>query len=231
MRILQAPRQARFVGALLLVALFAGCAHRSHGLRDRHPHAPRDIESYISRLESPERVSALQVDRVIEALRLDPAAVVADVGSGPGVFSIPLGRALPAGLVYAVDVEPRQLDALRIRVAGASLANVVPVLAGFDAPFLPAGRIDLVLVVDTYHHIEERADYFERLRRVFRSGGRLAIVEWKDGELSMGPPPSHKVASSVRASELRSAGFELFETHEFLELHDFEVWRSPGGSP
>lgn len=206
----------------VLVGLTSGCAH---GLRDRHPHAPRDIESYISRLESPERLAALQVDRVIQTLKIDPAAVVADIGSGPGVFSVPLGRALASGLVYAVDVEPKQLDALRVRAAQASLTNVVPVLGGFDDPFLPVGRIDLVLVVDTYHHIEGRTEYFARLRRVLREGGRLAIVEWKAGELPMGPPPAHKLAEGVRSAELRAAGFEPVESFDFLELHDFEIWQ------
>jgi len=222
-------RNANSVSAalLVLVALVSACAN---GLRDRHPHAPRDIETYISRLESPERVSALQVDRVIQTLKLDPSDVVADIGSGPGVFSVPLGRVLESGLVYAVDVEPKQLDALRGRATQASLANVVPVLGGFDDPFLPVGRIDLALVVDTYHHIQGRTEYFARLRGAFREDGRLAIVEWKAGELPMGPPPAHKLAEGVRPSELRAAGFQLVETFDFLELHDFEIWR-PAANP
>ena len=219
---------------LAVLALVTACAHGPHGrdghaLRDRHPHAPRDIATYIGRLESPERLAALQVDRVIQTLGLDPGAVVADIGSGPGVFSVPLGRALSSGLVYAVDVEPQQLDALRERVTRASLANVVPVLGGFDDPFLPAGRIDVVLVVDTYHHIQDRTAYFARLQRALREGGRLAIVEWKAGELRMGPPPAHKLAEGVRGAELRKAGFELGESHDFLELHDFEIWRPAAG--
>ena len=201
-----------------------GCSH-GHGLRDRHPHAPRDIETYISRLESPERTAALQVERVVETLGLESSDTVADIGSGPGVFSVPLGEKLSSGLVYAVDVEPKQLDALRRRVAEAKLTNVVPVLGGFEDPFLPANGVDLVLVVDTYHHIENRKPYFERLKRVLRGGGRLAIVEWKPGELRMGPPPNHKLAEGERESELRAAGFERMQSFDFLELHDFEVWK------
>ena len=208
-----------------LVSLTAMACGHGHGLRDRHPHAPRDIETYISRLESPERTAALQVERVIETLGLRSSDTVADIGSGPGVFSLPLGEKLSSGLVYAVDVEPKQLDALRTRLADAKLTNVVPVLGGFEDPFLPANGVDLVLVVDTYHHIENRKPYFGRLKRVLRDGGRLAIVEWKPGPLRMGPPPDHKLAEGEREAELRAAGFERVESFDFLELHDFEVWQ------
>ena len=216
-------KTAALVAGLVSLTVMA-CGH-GHGLRDRHPHAPRDIETYISRLESPERTAALQVERVVETLGLRSSDTVADIGSGPGVFSVPLGEKLSSGLVYAVDVEPKQLDALRTRLADAKLTNVVPVLGGFEDPFLPANGVNLVLVVDTYHHIENRKPYFGRLKRVLRDGGRLAIVEWKPGPLRMGPPPDHKLAEGEREAELRAAGFERVESFDFLELHDFEVWQ------
>jgi SAM-dependent methyltransferase len=204
--------------AMSLVSLLALACSHGHGLRDRHPHAPRDIETYIARLESPERLALLQVDRVLGTLGLSKTDTVADIGSGPGIFAIPLGRRLSSGLIYAVDVEPKQLDALRMRVAAAGLTNVVPVLGGFEDPFLPANRLDLVLVVDTYHHIEDRARYFERLRRVFRDGGRLAIVEWASGPPGMGPPPEYRLAEGQLEAELRAAGYERVASFGFLEL-------------
>lgn len=62
-------------------------------------------------------------------------------------------------------------------------------------------------------------------RRWTRDGRRLATIEWKLGPLPMGPPPEHKLAEGEREAELRAAGFELAEEFNFLELHDFEVWR------
>lgn len=207
----------------ILLGILA-CGHGGHG--------PGDIETYISKLESPQRVEVLQVSRVLEELKLPTSITVADIGSGPGVFSIPLAHALPGGLVYAVDVEPKQLDALRARASAANLANLVPVLASFDDPFLPDGRIDLVLIVDTYHHIDGRVGYFRRLQRSMAPGARLAIVEWKPGDIGMGPPPAHKLAPGMRETELREAGFERSQRFDFHMLHDFEVWEvtRSGGS-
>jgi ubiquinone/menaquinone biosynthesis C-methylase UbiE len=173
---------------------------------------------------SEERIAELKPDEVIAALSLPENSIVADLGSGPGVFTIPLARRLSKGVVYAVDVEPQQLDALRARVMEADLHNVVPVLASYSTPHLPPARLDLILVVDTYHHIEDRINYFRRLRGVLRPGGRLAILEWKSGDIPSGPPPERKLPAGVRDAELEAAGFSLlsrFDTHEY---HDFELW-------
>jgi len=201
--------------------------HAGHGpdaVRDQHPHAPRDLETYIERLASPERQEELAVDRVIGELGLAPDAIVADLGCGPGVFSIPLGQAVSEGIVYAVDIEPVQLDALRLRVAEADVTNVVPVLAALHDPFLPAGRVDLVIVVDTYHHMSDRIAYFRTVREALRPGGRLAIVEWKEGDLGIGPPADAKVSTKTRAAELAAAGFVEGKQFAFHRLHDFEIW-------
>ena len=106
---------------------------------------------------------------MVKALRLRPGQVACDVGAGPGYFTLRLARAVgPAGRVYAVDVEPKILDALREKLAGSGLRNVTPVLALADDPLLPAAACDVVLIVDTYHHFPERVAYLGRLARALR---------------------------------------------------------------
>ena len=131
---------------------------------NRDPHGPPDVQSLIESLMRDDRVAELKPGRVITALMLPEDAIVADLGSGPGVFTMPLARELRRGVVYAVDVEPQQLDALRQRLIEEDLHNVVPVLASFSTPHLPPDYLDLILLVDTYHHIEDRIEYFKRLR-------------------------------------------------------------------
>jgi SAM-dependent methyltransferase len=194
---------------------------------NRDPHGPRNVENYISALLDEGRVEGLEAVAVLEALALAPDSVVADVGCGPGTLSLALGRAVPRGIVYAVDVEPRQLDVLRARVTEAGLRNVVPVLASVDSPFVPPG-VDVFLVVDTYHHIDERVAYFTGLRERLAPGGRLVLIEYLPGDIPVGPPASHKLPVETRHRELREAGFELGATHpDVHEWHDFEVWRAP----
>ncbi|MBW2274432.1 MAG: class I SAM-dependent methyltransferase [Deltaproteobacteria bacterium] len=194
--------------------------------RDRH--GPPDTEAYIAQLLRADRLEMLQPERVIAKLALPEDAVVADLGCGPGVFALPLGQHLKRGMVYAVDVEPRQLDALRGRLEAEGVTNVVPVLASYSNPHLPPGRVDLVLVVDTYHHIDDRAQYFRGLRAALRPGARLVLLEYEPGDLPVGPPASHKVPTEKRMAELREAGYELEESFDSIRYHDFEVWSASG---
>jgi SAM-dependent methyltransferase len=219
-------------GAALLLAAALACQSspaepRAHN-RDRH--GPPDVERYIEMLEREDRIRLLRPDRVIEALRLPPDAIVADIGSGPGVFALRLARACPRGVIYAVDVEPLQLDALRARMAEQRVGNVVPVLASYDDPHLPPGRIDLMLIADTYHHLSNRVEYLRRLRRYLAPGGRLAILEYKPGELPVGPPAHHKLPEGQRQRELHAAGWERALRLDAHTYHEFEIWH-PAAEP
>jgi SAM-dependent methyltransferase len=207
----------------LALALLAACAAPPAG-SNRDPHGPDDVGLYIERLESPVRLAELRPGLVIERLALAPDAWVADIGCGPGVFALPFASAAPRGVVFAVDVEPRQLDRLRERLKEEAVTNVVPVLASTDTPHLPEGRFDLVFIGDTYHHFGDRVAYARGIARLLEPGGRLAVLEYKPGPLPVGPPPEHKLSEGQLERELVEAGWRLearFDTHEY---HDFQVW-------
>lgn len=213
---------------LLALACFLPLSCHSTGTAEstnRDLHGPADVKDYIARLESPARVKDLQPELVIEKLALAPNAVIADLGCGPGVFSTRFARAVPQGIVYAIDVEPKQLDRLREDLIAQNIDNVVPVLASYSTPHLPPASCDVVFIGDTYHHIENRVDYMRRLARALKPGGRLAILEYKPGTLPVGPPAEHKLKPGELQRELESAGYELvsdFATHPY---HDYQLWR------
>ena len=208
---------------LLILGLLPACTSSSP-VSNRDPQGPADVERYIERLESPERLAELRPQLVVERLAPPPTAWIADVGCGPGVFAVPFAKAVPQGQVFAVDVEPRQLDRLRERMQAKGLTNFVPVLASNDSPHLPEGRFDLLFICDTYHHFGDRVQYVRALKRLLRPGGRLAILEYKAGPLPVGPPPEHKLGEGQLEQELSEAGWRLqarFDTHT---SHDFQVW-------
>jgi len=192
---------------------------------NRDAHGPPDVDAYVARLESPERVADLQPALVIEKLALAPEARVCDLGCGPGVFALAFARALPRGVVYAVDIEPRQLDRLSEHLLEQHLDNVVPVLASPTTPHMPPASVDLIFIGDTYHHLEDRVAYMRRLARALKPGGRLALLEYKPGPLPVGPPPEHKLPPGVLAEELTAAGYELVADYPTHANHDFQVWR------
>lgn len=201
-------------------ALTAPAPNRDH-------HGEPDVQKYISRLESRERVADLQVDKVVEKLALPADATIGDLGCGPGIFALAFAKACPRGVVYASDIEPAQLDRVRAAIAELDLHNVVPVLASYGDPHFPPGRLDVVFIADTYHHLDDRLAYMQRLQRTLKPDGRLVVLEYKPGQLPVGPPPEHKLKEGELVRELVAAGYtevERFETHPY---HDFVIWRVP----
>jgi len=190
--------------------------------RDRH--GPADVDAYIESLEAGTRDAWQKPDEVIAALRLHPDATVADIGCGPGYFTRRLARAVPAGVVYAVDVEPRQLDRLNQRLSEDGLKNVVPILAPPDDARIPSNRVDLILIVDTYHPFPDRIRYLERLGQSLAAGGRVAIVDYHKKELPVGPPVDHKLAREVVIQEAAAAGLRLIAEPTFLEYQYFLIF-------
>ncbi|MBK7642741.1 MAG: class I SAM-dependent methyltransferase [Planctomycetes bacterium] len=192
---------------------------------NRDPHGPGDTERYIASLLAPDRIARFQVQLVLEKLAPAPDALVGDLGCGPGIFSLAFAERCPEGVVFASDIEPAQLDALTQRAARAGLTNVVPVLASLDDPHFPPGRLNFVFVADTYHHLENRVEYMQRLARALAPGGRVVLIDYKPGKLAHGPPPEHKLPAGQMESEMQQAGYVLVQSYDTHPEQDFQVWR------
>jgi ubiquinone/menaquinone biosynthesis C-methylase UbiE len=148
--------------------------------------ASRPAEDWIARLERPDRVASLKIDYIIASLGLKPGAVVADIGAGPGVLSLPLAAAVaPGGKVYAEDIDKVFLDRIKQKASDGKVTNIVTVLGEFVDPKLPAKDVDVVLFHDVLHHIENRAGYLKATAGYLKPGGRIAVVE-------LPPDGSHK---------------------------------------
>lgn len=196
---------------------------RGHG-RDRHGN-PEDLEQYLERLEDPERVAWQKPDEVVAALGLAEGAVACDLGAGPGYFAIRMARAVgPSGRVHAVDVEPRMIEILGRRVREAGLSNVHPILAR-TADALPPEPCDLVLVVNAFHHFPDGAGTLRRLAATLKPGGRIANVDFHEGELPVGPPPEHKVSRAAFLAAAAEAGLEVADEKKFLPYQYFVLLR------
>jgi ubiquinone/menaquinone biosynthesis C-methylase UbiE len=205
----------------------SGHGHR-HGHdhpRDRHGN-PEDLERYLARLEDPERIAWQKPDEVVAALGLSPGQVACDLGAGPGYFAIRMARAVgPAGRVHALDVEPRMIEILGRRVREAGVANVVAHLAPSGDEAAPPERCDLILLVDTFHHLHDGPGALRRLAARLAPGGRIANVDFHEGELPVGPPPDHKVSRGAFLAAATAAGLEVVREETFLPYQYFVVLR------
>lgn len=196
-----------------------GAMHDGAGMHHRFD----DPAEWAARFDDPGRDAWQKPDEVIRALALPETAKVADVGAGTGYFTVRLAKVVSKGFVYGVDIEPRMAEYLEARAKKEGFANVRGVVAGPDDAKLPEA-VDLVLVVDTYHHIDARPAYFKRLAGKLAPKGRVAIVDFRRGQ-PMGPPDEHKIPADQVKSEMAEAGYALDAEHAFLPNQHFLVFR------
>ncbi|HYV48736.1 MAG TPA: class I SAM-dependent methyltransferase [Myxococcaceae bacterium] len=197
--------------------------HHGHGERGQHGN-PKDLEHFVAKLEDPERLEWQKPDEVLDALKLGPDSVVGEIGAGSGFFTLRLARRVRH--VYAVDAEPQLLGVLRDRLQQAAVRNVTPVLGMPERSLLPAGACDLALMVDTLHHLPDRAAYLRELAAALRPGGRIAVVDWHRRELPVGPAMEHKVAREDALLAGEQAGLALVDEATFLPYQYLLVLRA-----
>jgi SAM-dependent methyltransferase len=189
--------------------------HRLHG----------DPAAYIASLDDPARDAYQKPDEVMKALALREGEVVADIGSGSGYFTVRFARAVgDTGRVYAVDISPDMIRHLNRRLRDAGIRNVVPILSEPDDPLLPDASVDRFVIVDTWHHIEDRAKYLELMRRMLRPGGQVVHIDFQKRDLPVGPPPGMKIAREDLVKQMEDAGFRLAAEHTFLPYQYFLVF-------
>jgi ubiquinone/menaquinone biosynthesis C-methylase UbiE len=193
---------------------------------DATTHHPfNDPEKWAKVFDDPGRDEWQKPGEVVKALGLKPGMTAADLGAGTGYFMAALSQAAGSGgVVLEIDTEPEMVGYLAKRAKKEALLNVVPVLALYEEPFLPKGRVDRVLIVDTYHHIDDRRAYFTRMRQALAPGGRVAVVDFHKRPLPVGPPPEHKLEREVVVHEMEQAGYRLADEPTFLPYQYFLIF-------
>ena len=196
-----------FIIQLLILVLLAGCARLKQ-----------------CAYEGFNRDQWQQQDRVVQSLQLRPGERVADVGSGSGYFTFALANAVgPEGKVYAVDVDEEMNNIVAQRAMKEGVGNIEVILAKPDDPSLPSTGIDLVFTSNTYHHIDNRVNYFANLRKYIRPNGRVAVIDfdrrgWFQGLWK------HYTPSEFIKKEMEQAGYKLQREFNFLDRQSFLVF-------
>jgi cyclopropane fatty-acyl-phospholipid synthase-like methyltransferase len=198
------------LAALLLLAPAAALAQAPH----THQHSFSGAEHWAHTFDDPARDAWQKPHEVVHALALAPDAKIADIGAGTGYFTVHLAHMAAQGRVYAVDIEPDMVKYVTDRARREGLGNVRAILGTATDPRLPE-KVDRVLLVDTYHHIEEREAYFRRLRGYLRPGGEVAIVDFTKAS-PIGPPVGARIAQDQVRAEMARAGYRLARAPDFL---------------
>jgi ubiquinone/menaquinone biosynthesis C-methylase UbiE len=215
----------RLAGSVVVVFASIGpaAAQQPPAKPDHMHHKFDDPERYAKSFDDPARDAWQMPARVVESLKLGREALVADVGAGTGYFTVRLAKAVPAGTVYAVDIQPEMLGYLEKRAKTEHITNVVTVLASATSANLPKA-VDAILIVDTYHHIPNRRAYFAGMQKSLTPSGRVAIVDFKK-DAPEGPPREFRFDAEEIVAEMQQAGYALETRHDFLPRQHFLIFR------
>lgn len=170
-------------------------------------------EARLNRLQPP--------DKVLDVIGVRPGMVVAEIGAGRGRYAVQLAaRVGRAGRVYAEDIAGDALAHLRQRCRRWGLENVTTVLGDVTDAKLPAGQLDVIWIVNSYHHFDDPVTLLRRARSALKSDGRLAIGDW----ITIHEAGRRSKTSATIIREVESAGYSLLRVETFLKANNFLIY-------
>jgi ubiquinone/menaquinone biosynthesis C-methylase UbiE len=169
------------------------------------------------RLVSPERTKMTNPEEFFAVVSPPADSVWADIGCGPGFFTLPL--AAHVNKVKAVDISQEMLDVCRDRAEAAQVSNIDYVPVGDHSLPLENDSIDFLLLVAVLHEYENRDVAVRELYRVLRPGGCIYIIDWKYEEMETGPPLDHRLPEQQVVDEMASHGLKALDPLALYDLH------------
>ncbi len=215
---------------LLIALLVAATAGAQEG--DSHDATVQrsfdDVERWVKVFDAPDRDEWQKPRTVLEFLGVLRGDEVADLGAGTGYFTHWLGVVTgEEGAVFAVDIEKSMIDYIANERDDLNMMNVIPILADPDDPKLPPDRLQLVLIANTWHHMNDRVNYLSKLEPSLRLSGRVAVIDWDKGDMPVGPPEEHRLSREAVIAEFEEAGWSFTSESTALPYQYFLIFHPP----
>jgi SAM-dependent methyltransferase len=171
----------------------------------------------LSIFETPGREQRLQIDRVMDLLKISRGKSVADLGAGSGWFTVRVAtRVGPNGVVYAEDINSGAVRYIDERAAKAHLGNIRTVLGSPTDPRLPHNSVDAVMMLKMYHEIARPTVVLHHLRTALRPGALIGVID-KNGN---GSGTDHGLPEETLVREMSAEGFVEVARYDFVKADD-----------
>jgi ubiquinone/menaquinone biosynthesis C-methylase UbiE len=148
---------------------------------------------HLHRLDNPERRKALPPDEVLGLLDVQKNMTVADIGCGPGYFTLPLAQ-MTEREVFALDVSEEMLDVLSDRARQAGASNITPILSPAENIKLADDSVDGLICSLVLHEVDDLSQTLSEFKRILKPGGTMLLVEWDKKPMDIGPPLHIRIA-------------------------------------
>ena len=176
-----------------------------------------DMPSSIERMLRPDRVETLDPFRILSHCPVNPRDTIADLGCGPGYFTLPLAKFLINGKVYALDTSDEMVEACQGRMDSARMGNV-EVLRCDEYEFpLDDDTLDGLFIAFVVHHPEDRVRFLTAAKKMLRTGGWCFILEWHKKETESGPPQKARITPDELREIATDSGFKVQSTGDLNE--------------
>jgi len=218
------------------VLLFAGCAAVGIAVpsaaqstitptaKDLNKSFDADSTEWVERFEHEGRAVYDNRATILGHLGLKPGMNVADIGAGSGLFSRLIAqRVAPGGTVYAVDIAKNLVDVIARTAKEQNLPNLKAVLGDPRSPKLEPNSVDVVMIVDAYHHFEYPKEMLAEIKKALRPDGLFVFVDFnriegvsRDYILKM-----VRAGQGTFTDEIINAGFDLVERHDGITKENY----------
>ena len=221
------PSRIAFALVVLSVAVVAAQSTGVHPISGRRYAGVMGFQG-ADWLERTEREIEEEPETALNAIGISPGSTVADVGAGSGYFTVRMARRVGAqGRVYANDLQPEMLAMLASRLQKEGVRNVTLVQGTVDDPKLPAGSIDVILLVDVYHEFSQPQIMLRRMREALKPGGRLVLLEYRKEDPSVPIRPEHKMSVAEAKLEVEAEGYTLSRVDSALPRQHILIFTRP----
>jgi ubiquinone/menaquinone biosynthesis C-methylase UbiE len=166
-------------------------------------------------LLSEQREAALHPQSLLRRLGLRSGDTLADIGCGPGFFTLPAAEIVGEdGVILAADIQGEMLSAVRSRAAEHSLANVHVVKTSDKEIPIPAASCDIVLMAFVLNEVGQRSSFLHRAAQLLKPAGRLVVLEWEKEQQPDGPPLVDRISPEELLADANAAGLYLDEQRD-----------------
>lgn len=176
----------------------------------------------LGMLNDPSRLEAVSPSYILDKLDMDSIHVIADVGAGTGLFSKAFLEVCPAEKAYALDISPHMIEWMKENLT-VERGEITPLLMGESTIPLEDDSVDLLLMFNLYHELDEPNRLLKEVYRVLKEEGKVCIVDWKKEKTEHGPPLEHRVAEEKIMKDLKDSGFHNVKIDDGLKEHCL-VW-------
>jgi ubiquinone/menaquinone biosynthesis C-methylase UbiE len=181
--------------------------------------ASPNVQEWVGKFEREGREPYDRRQQIVEASRLRPGMVVADIGTGTGLFARLFSPVVGStGRVYAVDISEKFVKHVEETARQTGLTNIVGVVCRPDSVSLPADSIDLAFICDVYHHFEYPFKTLRTLHQALRPGGQIVLIDFHriKGKSSEWIMNHVRAGQEVFTREILESGFQLVEERKDL---------------